>query len=194
MENKLPIKDENLNVVKYRHRESSNIYNSQPDNSGQYIREINVEAYKNFLSKPTDVEFDEVRNIIEIVKRIKAYWGKVSEYGINVVPFSCAVSKLASGDTGVLMIAEKVTPAISPDNNKRTDSKLYMLRNFKDYYDRPDDGCKFWSDVDVDGQFVYGRLPGDIKDKWYLVDIDPKFSWKGRASACYATLCYRLLS
>jgi len=114
---------------------------------------------------------------VDFAKISKRHFDELRMYGVEVpVSFVVADSSVRKQkyQEEVFAVVENVKQAEHPDRARVGKAFAILRENLLRYYtDKVLTDESFLADIVKDRQYVYGRRPGDKKDKLYLVDIEP---------------------
>ena len=125
------------------------------------------------------VENNELKDPIAFANKSKMLFGELTEkYGIKC-PIHFLVAKDETDTPKVFILTEKVksvdyTSLATEEKQAAAKEIQAIFESLLNYYeDKEKQKTDFLWDVPQVDQFVYGKLPKDTENKWYLVDTDP---------------------
>lgn len=127
----------------------------------------------------TFVENEELKDPIAFVNKSKALLAELTEkYGI-LCPVHFVVAKDETDTPKAFILTEKVKSVdyetLDPNEKQNAARQIQAIfESLMKYYEGKErTRAEFLWDVPQLQQFVYGMLPTDSENKWYLVDTDP---------------------
>lgn len=113
--------------------------------------------------------------------RAKKLFGQMKDsYGIKVALIDCVVGKNDDGKIAVFTVVEQIEgkqleeATLPAEAKDELDSLLASLAQY--YYDAYTNKTRCWNDNKL-SQFMYGHKYGEKDNHFYLVDVDPFFTY-----------------